>query len=70
MAREEPFTVEAVYLTETEKAVLVDVAGDEAWVPLSQIEEGSQICGGCGFYRGDVGELVVARWLARKRGWE
>jgi len=60
--------LKAMYLRETEKAVLVDIEGVELWIPESQIGRASQIRLSCGFARGDIGWLEVSDWLARKKG--
>lgn len=51
-------------LGETEKALKVDINGNEEWVPRSQIAKDSEVTG-----EGDFGTLKVSRWLAEKRGW-
>lgn len=66
-------TFEAIFLRETEKALLVDVGGEELWVPWSQVDcEGSDFKQGCsteGDVRaGDVGELVLSSWICREKG--
>jgi ribosomal protein S1 len=47
----------------TEKAVLVELDGDEKWIPRSQIEDGDTI---------DVGsqDFAVTTWFAKKEGFE
>ncbi len=56
-------TVEGTYLHETDKAVLVEVDGDEVWIPFSCCDfvEGSHD-------RGDSITLEVATWFAEKEG--
>lgn len=48
---------------ETDKALLVDIDGDEYWLPKSQILEDSEVQG-----KDDVGTLLVTRWWAEKEG--
>lgn len=52
-------------LKETEAAILIDVDGDEIWIPKSQIHEDSQVR-----ELGDRGELVIPEWLAIEKGLE
>lgn len=48
---------------ETERALLVEIAGAEFWVPKSQIHDDSEV------YKADTdGKLVVSEWLAKKNG--
>ena len=66
-------TFEAIFLRETEKALLVDVEGEELWVPWSQVDcEQSNFTPGCAtegnVKEGDVGSLVLSRWLAEQKG--
>ena len=66
-------TFEAVFLKETEKALLVDIEGEECWVPWSQVDcEESDFKPGCStdgdVKAGDVGELVVSGWIAEQKG--
>jgi len=49
----------------TEKAVLVDYEGSEAWVPRSQIHQSAAL----EFKKGKEGLLVVPTWLAVREGW-
>lgn len=51
--------------TETDAAILVmsDDIG-EVWVPKSQIDDSSEVCG-----EYDSGTLVISEWLAEERGW-
>lgn len=49
----------------TEKAVLVDYEGEEAWVPKSQIHRDCLL----EQKKGKEGVLVIPMWLAVKEGW-
>lgn len=53
----------AVCKRETEKALLVEIEGEEHWVPKSQIHEDSEV-----FERGGEGLLVVSKWWAKRQG--
>jgi hypothetical protein len=62
----EPFRLSGVKARRaTDKALLVyhpDLG--EVWVPQSAIDDDSEV-----YKAGDEGDLVVAGWLAEKRGW-
>jgi hypothetical protein len=48
---------------ETEAALLVEVEGEEFWIPKSQIHDDSEV------YKMDTeGTLVIPLWLAEKHG--
>jgi len=47
----------------TEKAVLVNVDGEEMWVPLSQVHDDSEV-----YAKDTAGILVVSSWFASKKG--
>lgn len=47
---------------ETENAILCVVDGEELWFPKSQLAEGNEVAGA-----GDVGTLVVTRWIAEQK---
>lgn len=49
---------------ETEKALLVEIDGEEHWVPQSQIDDASEV-----YAMGTEGKLVVTTWFARKKEW-
>ncbi len=51
-------------IRETDMAILVDIDGEEHWVPKSQILDESEV-----WQDGDEGTLVVSGWLARQEGW-
>lgn len=63
-----PWAGEVRVIRSTEKALLVDYAGDQQWIPLSQIHDDSEI------YKSDqidvVGDLVLPQWLAENLGWD
>ena len=55
------------YFNDTEKAIMVRFPpdGDAAWIPKSQINfDKSEIKS-----VGDMGYLVVSKWIAKKKGW-
>lgn len=48
---------------ETDAALLVNVEGEEIWIPKSQIDDDSEV------YKKDTeGTLVIPRWLAEEKG--
>jgi hypothetical protein len=49
---------------ETDKALLCVIAGEEHWVPKSQIADESEV-----FAENTRGTLVIKRWLAEQKGW-
>lgn len=47
----------------TQKALLVEMPdGDEAWIPIGQIEADSEV-----FEPGHKGKLVVSLWIAKQK---
>ncbi len=50
---------------ETVKAILVEIDGDQVWIPQSQVDEDSEV-----WSSGDEGTLIVSDWFADKEGWE
>lgn len=44
-------------------AILVDIDGDEYWIPNSQVHDDSEV-----WRKGDEGELVITDWWAEKKG--
>lgn len=61
MTRNRMCTFEDVTVIKTtDKAMLCDIEGMEAWIPVSQIDEdGTDICD-----EDDEGTLVIPEWLA------
>lgn len=53
---------EAICLKETTRALLVQVEGEEVWVPKSTVAGVSEVQS-----EGDSGVLTVERWLAEER---
>ena len=52
-------------LRATTEALLVDVDGEEIWIPQSQIHEDSEV------YEEDTeGGLIISAWIAEKKGLE
>lgn len=47
---------------ETDNAILVEIDGNDVWIPKSQINADSQVNG-----EGDVGTLVISEWIATKK---
>ena len=48
---------------EVDKALLVDIDGDEHWIPKSQIDDDSEV-----YEMGTDGDLVITKWIAEKKG--
>lgn len=51
-------------IRDTERALLAQFGGQEAWIPKSQIHAHSEVRD-----EGDEGELIITRWMAEKEGW-
>lgn len=48
---------------ETESALLVNIEGEEIWIPKSQIDDDSEV------YKKDTeGTLVITEWIAKQKG--
>lgn len=47
----------------TAKALLVEVEGEEVWIPRSQIHDDSEV-----WDEGHEGTLVIPLWLAAEKG--
>ncbi len=59
-------TLKGTAIAETEAAVLILLDGDDAeevWFPKSTLHSGSPVQG-----EGDHGDVIVAEWLAKKKG--
>ena len=54
-------TVECVRKYETDNAVLIDVDGEEIWIPLSQVDS-------MHFDVRGNGNIVVSDWIAKQKG--
>jgi len=51
-------------IRETEKALMVEIDGEEFWIPLSQIDEG-----GFYYFPGDVDRSIrITEWIAKEKG--
>lgn len=50
-------------LKATDAAILVEINGEEHWIPQSQIDDDSEV-----WKKGDEGRLVISEWLAEKKG--
>ena len=59
---------EAIYQTETDSAVCVEIDGEDFWIPDSHIESDSDIYLGCGLERGAVATIVMSDWIAKRKG--
>lgn len=61
-----PVTIENVYCKHaTEKALLVVIAGEEHWMPRSQIHDDSEVWDDM---NNDEGKLVITQWIAEQKG--
>lgn len=50
-------------IKESEKAILVDIEGDEVWIPVSQLHKTDNECKN----EDDKGTLVITQWIAREK---
>lgn len=51
---------------ETAAAILVEIEGEEMWVPKSQIHEDSEV-----YEKDTSGSLIVSKWWGKQKGyWE
>lgn len=63
MSRDETHTEENVtLLRETDKAILIEVRGEEMWIPFSQIDEITR------YPSVSAVDVVMKRWIAREKG--
>lgn len=49
---------------ETDKAILVEIEGEDFWVPKSQIDDDSEVFS----QKSGTGTLIVSVWWAEKQG--
>jgi hypothetical protein len=54
---------DVVAVKETEAALLVEIEGEEFWIPKSQIDDDSEV-----YKMGTDGTLVISAWFAEKLG--
>jgi hypothetical protein len=59
---------EVIVLGVSAKSILLSYENEDAWIPFSEIISGSEIDEDSGI--GDVGLLIIPKWLARKEGWD
>lgn len=45
------------------KALLVEIEGEDHWIPVSQITDDSEV-----WREGDSGTLVITEWIAAQKG--
>lgn len=56
---EEVYTLKGVTIKhETDKAIMVEVYGEEVWLPRSQIEDIDE----------DTGDITITAWIAKSKG--
>lgn len=64
----EPVTIEdakGVRLSKSQLGLLVHVCGEAFWIPVSQIDDDSEVC------KPDTeGKLIIPTWLAVEKGLE
>jgi hypothetical protein len=48
---------------ETDRAILVEIEGDDFWIPQSQVDDDSEV-----WRKGDEGTLVITEWIAKQKG--
>lgn len=62
--RKDTVEIEGVVCTgETDKAIFVDIEGEEHCIPKSQVDQDSEV-----YKKGTDGRLVISRWIAEKKG--
>lgn len=64
LARGEGWEIEVTFIKETEKGILLEYEGEEAWFPKSQVEmldEPDE--------EGDTIRVKIPEWLLSKEGW-
>lgn len=50
-------------ISDSEKAILVNVDGMDCWIPKSQIDDDSEV-----YEKGTFGKLVISEWIAKEKG--
>ncbi len=50
-------------LAETDKAILCLIDDKEYWIPLSNVDDDSEV-----FQKGDFGDLIISEWIAHQKG--
>lgn len=61
---DEDVEVEGIFLVETDAAVLLEIEGEEVWLPKSQVFAGLE----GDEERGDDVIVTIPAWLAEKKG--
>lgn len=54
---------EAFCKAESDKAILCVIDGEEVWIPLSQVDDDSEV-----YSKGDEGSLIITEWIAEQKG--
>jgi hypothetical protein len=57
------FEISEPVIAETANAILVDVDGEQVWLPLSQVHDDSEV-----YAKGHTGKLVITEWIAKQKG--
>jgi len=47
----------------TAKAILVVIEDEEYWIPISQVDDDSEV-----FMKDDEGTLIITDWIAKEKG--
>jgi hypothetical protein len=55
------YELACTFITESEKAVLIDTHTEKLWIPLSQVKEMHKDPAG-------VGKIVMSAWIAKQKG--
>lgn len=64
----EKVVFEAEFIRQSNKAVLVEIDGEEHWIPESQIHDDSEAFVGCDLDKGDACKLICSEWIAKEKG--
>ena len=65
---EEVFTCEGKILAGTAKAILFEIAGEECWIPYSQLEGAEDYFEGETLRKGANVEVTMTAWIAKQKG--
>ncbi len=64
MIRDDTFTTDEVIVKKTTpKALLVEIDGEEYWLPKSQLGKATDVEN-----EGDIGTIEIPKWLAEEKG--
>ena len=54
---------DGVCLRETDAALLVEIDGEEYWMPKAQVDDASDVQ-----TEGDIGLICISEWIATQKG--